>query len=1040
MTQGRLARLLIVFLSLLLGQGAAAMGPSPPPPPPPLDAGGDDLFLIQAAVEPNVVLVMDNSDSMNAIEWHPSFDPGKTPDATYCSSSSDFGGALDPNTIYTVTGNVNNASCDTPNRGNRTVYGPNSPTYWDGRYLMWYLGLANNDPILDEIDNEVASVAGCTQAGGAGAFAEKYRRTRFEAMQQVLLDLLCVAEPKNVRFGAARFRNADDAGGVDPNGGYVFEDLGRSNPNHAAQLEAALKNVNPASTDGTPLAETMFQLYTYWMARTTADIPFGADGITKFPIYEFDKKGDRVASNKWFEDTMLYDCEKAFFVIVTDGLPSRDDFDQDPVDTALAYSDYMDLIGNYHTDAETEDPGAANEATYYLDDIAKYMFDHDFRPDLAGDQTIDTYTVGFATETATDDFLTRTAQLGNGTFYKVQNGDQLTNALIAALNDIIEKSASFTAATVPSVRTSDGADFYQSYFIPRGKNAFWEGHIRAWKIDAAGNILDKNGVCALDDPTPGECNSGPFKPDAEYFWDAAEEVPSPTSRNLYVSKTGVTTGSLPPAFTQANLSAADLQVPAFTAPPAQAPNDPLYLVNGSTATTEEGLADEIVEAARGCFFGSGVPLNVATPLPCLARPSRLGDIFHSNAVTIRKPLGFINEPSYVNFKNHYVLRKRVFYAGTNAGFLEALDAGDVVSGSYDEGTGEEIFGFMPWEPRLKIKNLPIDAATSRSHYVDGDVNSADVWVHPTASTPPTSKNVSGSEWKTILVGALREGGHHYYALDVTHPDPLIPATAPGGGSPPDYPAYMWEFPTEADTPGDLPFMGETWGRAIITKIRLEDPANASLTVERWVAVVTAGYDAASDPNPDTVTGVTSSYDAVTTAHAVKGRGVFILDMKTGEVIAEQKFGAPGAAHQAAMKYATVATPAVLDLDFDGYADVIYVSDMGGQIFKWVIKDVGKDRVNDGSGLRTQPNWTWKLFFQTAPQTVSGDTYYKNFFFPPAVAYKGGKLYVSFASGERRSLPTRESPVTIRRTTAPTWSWIPIPSRSWGPSGPSTKRT
>jgi len=111
------------------------------------------------------------------------------------------------------------------------------------------------------------------------------------------------------------------------------------------------------------------------------------------------------------------------------------------------------------------------------------MYDKVFLPDLGGIQTLDTFTVGFASDTATTDFLERSAQLGNGTFYQVKDGDQLTEALVAALNDIIEKSASFTAATVPSARTEDGSDFYQSYFFPRSKSAFWEGHIRAWTIE-----------------------------------------------------------------------------------------------------------------------------------------------------------------------------------------------------------------------------------------------------------------------------------------------------------------------------------------------------------------------------------------------------------------------------------------------------------------------------------------------------------------------------------------------------------------------------
>ena len=121
------------------------------------------------------------------------------------------------------------------------------------------------------------------------------------------------------------------------------------------------------------------------MSRTLANVPLGVDGLTQFPIYEYDKQGDRVASNQWFDDALEHDCEKAFVVIVTDGQSSRDDFDQDPTDTALGFANFGNLIGDYHADGEVEAPGDPDEPTYYLDDIAKYMYDHDFRPDLDGD-------------------------------------------------------------------------------------------------------------------------------------------------------------------------------------------------------------------------------------------------------------------------------------------------------------------------------------------------------------------------------------------------------------------------------------------------------------------------------------------------------------------------------------------------------------------------------------------------------------------------------------------------------------------------------
>jgi type IV pilus assembly protein PilY1 len=1038
-TKRLLAHLLATICCVLISASASAQS-------------GDDRFLLQSAVAPNVVLFMDNSDSMNQIEWHPAFDPEKVPDASYCTFSSDipeFGGVLDPNHTYVDTQDRLNVDCDTPNRGNRTVYFVQHPddTLWDGRYLMWYLGLDENDAtdaaILSEIATATADVAGCTQAGASKFFAEKYRRTRFEASKQVLLDLLCVAETKNVRFAQAEFRVPADMAvpPVDPNGGFLASDLGRSNPNHAAELESAIKNSVTTPTDGTPLAETLFQIYTYWMPRdgsiptTPADMPVGLDG-TPFPIYVYNKFGNPVAANNWLEDAMQYDCEKAFVIIVTDGLPSRDDFDSDPATTSLGFANFgtgglAGLIGNYHTDAEVEEPGAADEATYYLDDIAKYMYDKDFRPDLAGTQTIDTYTVGFSTDTATDDYLTRTATLGNGTFYKVKDGDQLTDALIAALNDIIEKSASFTAATVPSARTADGADFYQSFFFPRGKSAFWEGHIRAWQIDALGAVRDKNGACALDDPTAGECNSGPFLPTAVFFWDAGEEIPLPASRNLYVSKSGVASGSLPPAFTQANISYTDLGLSAFMAAPDPFPNSPLYAINGSTATTEEGLADEIVAHARGCFFGTGVSTNVATPLACAERPARLGDIFHSNAVAIRKPSLRFADPGYSAFKSFYSSRSRVLYAGSNAGFLEAIDTGTWVVVSdpddprtppfYSRGTGVELFGFMPWQARKTIRNLTIDSPTDRRHYVDGDVNSADVWID--AQIPgQLGYNVSptdGTEWHTYLLGALREGGNHYYALDVTNPPgnfppgdispnpPAVVSTPLDGGNT-DFPRYAWEFPSESNV-ADQAFMGETWSKPIITKVRLKRTDIAGQTVDRWVAIVTGGYDATSDPNPIEVTGLAgSTYSAA----SVKGRGIYIIDLKTGGVIAEKKFGSV-ADPQASMLYSVVSTPSVLDLNFDSVADVIYVGDMGGNVWKWLIHNPGEDRINDGSGLRTQPSWPFKAFFTAAPATIGGGvnavTYYKNFMFPPAAAYFNNKLYLAFGSGERRDLPFAGDP-------------------------------
>ncbi|MDH3213439.1 MAG: PilC/PilY family type IV pilus protein [Myxococcales bacterium] len=971
-------------------------------------ATGDDVFLIETAVSPNVVLLMDNSDEMNHIEWHPAFDPEA---GSY--GCSDFTNS----TVYTYTGSdVVETHCG----NDRTIFIPRKTegTYWDGRYLNWYFSDAA-DPYISEIENDVASIEGCTTRPGSPSleFANKYRRTLFEASKQVLLDLLCLAEPKNVRFGLAQFRENADAGGVDPNGGYLSSDLGRSNPNHASELESAVKN--SGTVQEAPLAETLFQIYSYWMARDTADIPVGEDGITKFPVYVYDKKGlVETNSSKYLEDTLAFDCEKAFVVIVSAGQPTRDDFDEDPADTSAGFADIMSLIGDYHDDgndsvADDETPGDADESSWLLDDIAKYMNEHDFRPDLGGDaQTIDTYTVALAPEGTTADYLRQTAELGGGVYYEAKDGDELAIALIRALNDIIEKAASFTAAAVPSARTIDGGDFYQSYLFPQDNSAAWEGHVRAWRIEQDGDIVDSNGDCALVDPDSGacpgpscECNSGPFSETAVYFWDAHEETPASASRTLYVSK--LVSGTPTRVAFDDSLTAADLTISAFTAAPDPAPNDALYPTAGSTALTAEGLADEVVAFARGCFFGSGVTDGslVATPLACVDRPSRLGDIFHSSPVVVRQPNRFSLEESYSAFKTAYATRPRMIYAGTNGGFLEAIHAGDWDASAlphpkYDPGTGVERFGFMPWASRQKIKNYPIDDPSARSHYVDGSPQVADVWIHPSATA--TTKNADGREWRTMLATGLRKGGRHVLGLDITNPGGIV---GPGGvnleypGFQANGPAYGWEFPKEGDATWP-PHMGQSWSQPIITRVRVSVD-NDGVAHERWVAIFAGGYDANGDPNPNDVSGLVSTYDS----NATEGRAIFMVEMKTGQVLARKILDGSASDAQTQMLFAKPSTPAVFDLNADGFADVVYVGDLGGQMFKWVIQPLGGDPINGTAAGDDvdQPSWPFVLFFQAPIPSIGGKDYFQNFYSPPAGALVHGDVWIAWGAGERQSV-------------------------------------
>jgi hypothetical protein len=54
-------------------------------------------------------------------------------------------------------------------------------------------------------------------------------------------------------------------------------------------------------------------------------------------------------------------------------------------------------------------------------------------------------------------------------------------------------------------------------------------------------------------------------------------------------------------------------------------------------------------------------------------------------------------------------------------------------------------------------------------------------------------------------------------------------------------------------------------------------------------------------------------------------------------------------------------------------------------------------------VRTQPSWKFMKFFSAPTATVSGETYYKNIFQPPAAAFVNGKLYLAFGTGERSAI-------------------------------------
>ena len=128
------------------------------------------------------------------------------------------------------------------------------------------------------------------------------------------------------------------------------------------------------------------------------------------------------------------------------------------------------------------------------------------------------------------------------------------------------------------------------------------------------------------------------------------------------------------------------------------------------------LAKAVVENVRGCEIGS-------VGGSCVKRTWLLGDIFHSDPIVVPGPPSYLPEPGYGGFRSSYATRDRMIIAGANDGFLHFIDAGTwdltATPPAYDDGTGDEVVGFMPYSARQNAKELARDSGSRDFYSVDG---------------------------------------------------------------------------------------------------------------------------------------------------------------------------------------------------------------------------------------------------------------------------------------------------------------------------------
>lgn len=311
---------------------------------------------------------------------------------------------------------------------------------------------------------------------------------------------------------------------------------------------------------------------------------------------------------------------------------------------------------------------------------------------------------------------------GRGKFFSADSPDDAVDAFEEIIDNVLDRNGSAVAVSVSSPLVTPDALAYQVGFNTEN----WSGALYAYKLSDGTGV----GSACNTKPRGAICDTAD--------WEAGNLL---TSREWRTRKIITNVDGAGEAFSWSSLSATQ-----------QAALD-----------QGEGLGLKRLEYLRGNRDEEGNAYTVGTDIITFRnRTSVLGDIMNSQPAPLHvgAPRLFINDDTYRTFKADNADRRSVIYTGANDGMLHAFDA----------QTGEELLAFVP---AAVYPNLHKYTRSDYQHssYVDGGLASSDVKI--------------GTDWKTVLVGTLGQGGSAVYALDITNPTGFTEASA---GS-----IFMWEF-------------------------------------------------------------------------------------------------------------------------------------------------------------------------------------------------------------------------------------------------------
>jgi type IV pilus assembly protein PilY1 len=318
----------------------------------------------------------------------------------------------------------------------------------------------------------------------------------------------------------------------------------------------------------------------------------------------------------------------------------------------------------------------------------------------------------------------------------------------------------------------------------------------------------------------------------------------------------------------------------------------IYTYNGSSTSLTNG-SNALTVANAAAFTPGDFGLTGAASEPTVdeiilwARGADQADEDgDGNTTEPRNQMGdpLHSQPAAVVYGGTPASPDTVIFTATNDGYLHAIEG----------ATGDELWSFVPKEHLASFTKLFFNQdSTVKNYGIDGDI-------------VPAINDVDGDGVIetadgdfVIIVFGMRRGGNGYYALDVTN------KTSP---------VLLWHFTD--------PNIAQSWSTPTVARIKMAPGFGQN--AEDAVVILGGGYDVSHD---------TITHPAVPDG---QGAGIYFLDLKSGSVLWRASSDPAAELTLPGMTRAIPSAIRVIDLNGDRFADRMYASDLGGQIWRFDI--------------------------------------------------------------------------------------------------------